>query len=89
MNRYEVTIKFKNGKDLEFKTDTEGDLKQTFASSKKGKLVRFRDYFIRFDEILWLKIRGEALEGPSGGKREDTGTKIKQVRASRSRRPRK
>ena len=70
MDTYITTIKFKNLKTVDIRSDTEEDLRdkleKEWATIKKEGILRLGDYFIVSDEILWIKVKGERFEKPTG-----------------------
>jgi hypothetical protein len=67
MNRYEITIKFREGKDLDFTIDSDEDVRQQIADEHNNAhsvTMYLGDYSITKDEILWIKVKGETLEKP-------------------------
>lgn len=66
MNTYKVSIKFKQGKSLEFDIDTDENLKvavpANWSSDKKEGALTIGEYLIATDDIQWIRIKGETLK---------------------------
>jgi len=70
MNKFNVNVKFKNGKDLGFEIGSDEDLRANIADgwkhhSAEGAML-IGDHIINPQEILWMKIEGDIVAEPSG-----------------------
>ena len=61
-NTYQVFIQFKNGKSLEFKIETDSEIRKNFINELKEPYVIIGDFVIDAKEILWSRIEGESAE---------------------------
>ena len=77
MNKYKIMIKFKDGKELPIDVETETNPRMELDSFWKGarSIMRIGDFFIKPEEILWMKIEGDELEH-SWNEVQDTGKEV-------------